>query len=128
MLIPHLYLSDDYGDTWSVEQPSGAGNKLYTSVSITTVGLKAIVSIDDSFGGGNLYLKDNILSGSWYLAPDITDINLDWRTTAISKDGQIIIAGVLGGRLYLSRNGGASWSEIQPDGDDDKQWLISAIK
>ena len=40
----------------------------------------------------------------------------------MSSDGQIIIAGVQNGRLYLSENGGGSWTETQPAGDIDSSW------
>jgi len=37
----------------------------------------------------------------------------------MSSDGSKIIAGIEGGRLYISTDGGNNWNEIQPAGDID---------
>ncbi len=53
--------------------------------------------------------------------------NYNWGTASMSPDGMKIIAGVFGGRLYLSTNGGRSWSETQPVGNVSVEWNSSAI-
>ena len=45
----------------------------------------------------------------------------------MSSDGSKIIAGVYGGRLYLSTNSGTSWAEVQPAGVANKYWRTSAM-
>lgn len=46
---------------------------------------------------------------------------------ALNDNGQIILAGVYGGRMYRSANQGSSWSEIRPDGDNDYNWLTVGL-
>ena len=49
-----------------------------------------------------------------------------WQIVASDKDGLNLIAGVRGGRLYTSADGGVNWTERQPAGDADKDWHCEA--
>ena len=46
----------------------------------------------------------------------------NWQSIAVSSDGLHLVAGVGGGRLYTSTDGGTSWNETQPAGDTDQWW------
>jgi photosystem II stability/assembly factor-like uncharacterized protein len=50
------------------------------------------------------------------------DADGNWSSVEGSDDGQYVIAGESTGRLYLSADTGASWSETQPAGNADKDW------
>ncbi len=45
-----------------------------------------------------------------------------WQTT-MSADSTTLLAGAYGGRVYLSRDGGATWDETRPAGDTDQAWI-----
>lgn len=63
----------------------------------------------------------------WTETQPAGDVNKLWQTTSMSSDGSKLIAGVNGGRLYISINGGSSWTETQPAGDIDKQWSTTSM-
>ena len=67
------------------------------------------------------------MAHTWAETQPAGDVNKGWRTSAMSSDGSKIIAGVYGGRLYLSTNSGTSWSEVQPAGAADKNWQTISI-
>jgi len=50
-----------------------------------------------------------------------------WQTITMSSDGQTIILGAKLGRLYISTDGGSSWNETQPAGNEDKDWKTTSI-
>ncbi len=57
---------------------------------------------------------------TWEETQPAGDTTKSWTPVALSSDGQIMMAGVQNGRLYISKNGGTSWSETQPFvGEDD---------
>ena len=76
-------------------------------------------------GTGGVYItKDG--GASWAaLLDDITD--QEWACCAVSPNGDEIIVGADGGRLYLLKEGGATRTEIMPDGDIDKEWIAVAM-
>jgi photosystem II stability/assembly factor-like uncharacterized protein len=56
------------------------------------------------------------------------DTDLSWNNAgAMSSDGQKMVAGVSNGRLYLSDNGGDTWTETQPAGDMNANWIAAAM-
>jgi photosystem II stability/assembly factor-like uncharacterized protein len=65
-------------------------------------------------------------SFSWTERQPAGNTNKSWRRTASSSDGTKLIAGVNGGRLYISTDMGANWTERQPAGDEDKAWMCIA--
>ena len=50
-----------------------------------------------------------------------------WYTTSMSRDGNIIIAGEDYGKLYISTNGGGSWTETQPVGNVYENWHTTSM-
>lgn len=49
------------------------------------------------------------------------------RSISISGDGQHIIVGFSGGRLYSSADAGENWSEEQPAGNFDRAWSTTTV-
>jgi photosystem II stability/assembly factor-like uncharacterized protein len=45
----------------------------------------------------------------------------------MSSNGQIILVAGLGARVYITTNGGDSWTETQPGGDDDLDWYTISM-
>lgn len=59
--------------------------------------------------------------------PIAQDGSYTWRCSAMSADGNIMLAGRNGRRIYLSTNGGASWAETQPAGAVNAAWYCCAV-
>jgi len=65
---------------------------------------------------------------SWSeIAPHGENADKYWQTTAMSSDGSRIIAGIEGGRLYISTDSGETWDETTPEGNASKSWYTSAM-
>lgn len=64
---------------------------------------------------------------TWEETQPAGDANKNWQAAGISDDGQTILAGVYGGRLYLSADGGDSWAETRPAGDVNVDWYDVAV-
>jgi hypothetical protein len=54
------------------------------------------------------------------------DVDDWWWAAGIDYDGSVMLVGIDYGRLYLSTNGGTSWTEKQPAGDADIYWYDCA--
>lgn len=68
--------------------------------------------------GNNTWEKANIAEGA----------ALDIKSCTMSGNGQYMLVGEDGGRLYLSANSGTTWSEIRPGGiDGNFDWYGAAI-
>ena len=67
------------------------------------------------------------MAHTWAETQPAGDADKNWYASAMSSDGSVIIAGVYGGRLYLSTNSGTNWSEVKPAGDADKAWQTSSM-
>ena len=63
----------------------------------------------------------------WTALANPGDTERRWATISASADGQTIIAGVRGGRLYLSTDRWVTRSEVQPAGAVDLVWRASAM-
>jgi hypothetical protein len=51
---------------------------------------------------------------SWSEAQPAGDNNREWYFCDVDDDGSVLLAAAFESRLYLSVNGGSSWSETQP--------------
>lgn len=112
---------------------SGYPIRIYDDVSATE-NLSGKYNI---FGKYNDALRDEILTEvptpldeySKYLTGKFTRLSRieDIEVMACGKDGQDVIIGQDGGRLYYSIDYGSVFSEIQPAGAADKDWKIAKI-
>ncbi len=120
-----LYVSDDYGDTWSETQPAGDNTFFWSSVSSSADGSHLIAT-----SNSRIYVSDNY-GGAWTETQPAGDIDKPWSSTASDSTGTNLIAGVglfqALGRLYISNNGGGVWTEVQPAGDTDLAWSAVAM-
>lgn len=54
--------------------------------------------------------------------------DFSWTPSAISSDGQKMIVGEQGGTLYISSNGGSSWTLIDPTGGiENPDWYTTSM-
>jgi hypothetical protein len=89
---------------WQTAGMSKDGSKLITAEAYTQ-------------STGQPYYFDG---SSW--AAETPAVGYNKRTVAdISGKGEVLIAAGYGGRLYIKKNG--IWTEHQPAGDVDKNWM-----
>ena len=50
-----------------------------------------------------------------------------WSTVASDADGSVLVATINPGRLYVSTDSGATWTERQPAGASDKYWKTVTV-
>jgi len=55
------------------------------------------------------------------------DVDKAWASVSVSDDGSVMLAGTEDSRLYLTANGGNSWTETKPAGDINKKWRAVAV-
>lgn len=116
-----LYVSTDYGVTWTKRQPSGAVED-WRGVSMSYYG-KNMLAVAVA---GRVYTSTDY-GVSWTERQPAGNADKDWTTCASSSDGKYLIAGIANGRIYMSANYGVSWAEIKPAGDVNEYWYSSAI-
>jgi hypothetical protein len=64
---------------------------------------------------------------TWQETRPAGDINKSWYAGALTSDGSIMFAGVLGGRLYKSTDAGVNWSDTQPLGNNNQYWSCVSL-
>jgi photosystem II stability/assembly factor-like uncharacterized protein len=117
-----LYLSNNYGVTWTEKRPSGVDeNRVWYALAISDDG-SFIVAGDY---GKRLYTSNN--GGStWTERKPAGDLDAYWKWAACDKDGTNIIVCTShfasGGRIYTSNDSGVTWTEKRPAGDVSKIW------
>lgn len=63
---------------------------------------------------------------TWSETQPAGDTNQSWTPSAISSDGQKMIVGNQGGGLYISSNGGISWSSANPT-EFEPTWYVTSM-
>lgn len=113
----YLYTSNDKGVTW---------NRLDTIQNIW-FGLAASSDASTIYAGGLIYLFKSIDGGkTWFPIYAVVE-NVIWLSIACSSDGQTVIAAGLSftaekpSILYVSLDGGLSWTEILVDSNANWQ-------
>ena len=75
-----------------------------------------------------LFIPTITFAQTWSEIRPAGDANKNWWEVAINGDGTVIVAGINNGRLYLSTNSGASWTEQRPGSSDaDYVWGQLAV-
>ena len=113
-----LYLYDIDGDSWSNITPSAGIPQEWANISSDG----ATIACSRYAGGRKLYISTN--SGTSYTT--VADKYCTWGST-LSSDGDNIIGGGNGARLFYTTDTGANWSEGRPLGDVDAVWRTSLI-
>lgn len=126
-----VYVSTDYGQTWS--RTLNLPNAIFHGIACSnTTGENdtIIVCTRTFYVGGRLYLSRNG-GASWTETRPAGNVDRSWWFVDCSDDGEFLMAGVYGGgsgsytggRIYISSDGGTSWSETRPAGDASYYWI-----
>ena len=114
----YIYTSDDYGSTWT--QQTGAGSKVWTSISMSSNGLYLAACASNAEYSSHIYTSNN-RGVSWTLRNNLlldSATKYSWRSITISDDGTRIAAcadaeykTVItdGSFIFTSSNSGSSW-------------------
>jgi len=121
-----VYNSNDGGATW-VESGDGVDRDWYRVA--TSADGQTIAAAEH--GGGHLFISHN-RGASWTMVTSTP--KGDYTTVAMSADGQVIAVSITGqptpgvadGGVYLSTNGGASFTAMPMPGTDDN-WRAVAM-
>jgi len=112
----YLFRTTDYGANWTdISASYYASNHYRQKVAMSADGSKIIAGIYT----GRLYLSSNSGSNWTEVRPGGLDTDHNWYAVSMSADGNVIVAGYAAtdvgwtnGKIYISRNAGAAWSEI----------------
>lgn len=125
-----IYVTLNGGTTWNETTdfpPHGtAGNWAWETSAVNSGGTEPGRTMIAGIYGGRLYMTDNYAQWWWEAMPEGSH-DKNWRTVAMSADGNKVIAGIDGGRLYLSNDKGVTWNEIQPAGAHNKNWAVTSM-
>lgn len=121
-----VYTSNDFGATWTAS-PGDTANRDWYRVASSADG-QTIAAAEHI--GGRMYITHD-RGASWTLAGTPAG---DYTTVAMSADGRVIVASITGertpgvpdGAVYLSTNGGASFTAMPMPGTDDN-WRAVAM-
>ena len=100
-----LYISTNGGTSWTYTAPTGSNvHRDWYAVSMSADGNSIIAAIDNStHGEGALYITTNCGTTWAQTYPPGGTVQAEyWRAASISPDGTTAVAGIYGGRLYIS--------------------------
>ena len=116
----NIYLSTNSGTSWQTIEITSANinyNNICTESSFTTFYSTTSSGVYKSTNGGSIWTSITISN---------VPTNTTWKGCAMSSDGVIIVLGVYGGGVYLSRNSGSSFNLIS-DLPNNANWNSIAI-
>ena len=140
-----LYISTDYGSTWTVK--SGAGQKLWSKMDISNDGTKIFAltepqaqyvngSVEVTANGSSFYSTNSGASFTQAKALSGTTNSQQWNDFDISDDGSKVF--LVGGNegLWTSSNSGATWTEqtstgtggyssVRANSSGSKIWIVN---
>jgi hypothetical protein len=99
-LVGKMYISRDYGSTWSVVNALGNGD--WHDADVSADGTKMITGE----ASGILYTSND--SGMTWTQGNTGGV-LGWRGVTLSDDGKVMAAGQRAGYIYTSIDSGATW-------------------
>lgn len=134
-----VYVSSNGGASWTLCQPAGAVEFSWLDVTCNSDG-SVLLAAAGAYEGSKLYKSTNG-GASWTDITPAASTGLGWLTCDTNADGSVILAASYarinpiggtpdwsyGGRLYLSTNGGTSWTETRPAGDVNKFWRALSL-
>jgi len=101
----NVYLSSDYGRTWSPTNTGATANSNWSSVAMNATGQYQIATI----ANGSVY-NTRTYGSSWSAISSVGSAN--WSASAVSTTGQYQVVCASGGNIWLSNNFGSSWSQV----------------
>lgn len=126
-----LYISKNGGTTWSETRPAGAIDKNWIPMAISTNNHIILAGVY----GGRLY-RSTDQGSSWSEIKPAGGSDFNWNTVGTDINGQTMLAGIddagdedtpRAGNVYLSKDGGNSWSEQVIAGTYGREWRISSL-
>jgi len=121
----HIYLSDDYGETWSHSNPDDDfDDRNWEGIAMSSTG-QYQTAIDN---GGDIYVSSNY-GNSWMYVNDPKVLDKNWQSIDMTATGQYQIAIEKRGSAYVSINYGQTWnksSEILIQGRNWQSITMSA--
>jgi photosystem II stability/assembly factor-like uncharacterized protein len=115
-----VYTSTDYGQTWTTRRSS---DESWCAVATDADGSFLLSAY---YGAGHTHYSAN--GGvNWTECLHGGDPIVNARLLACSGDGQYILAGESGGRLFLSIDSAVSFTEIQPAGAANYNWYCGFV-
>lgn len=102
-----------------------SGHVVNTSTPTTRAVSERFVKVDTT---GNVLIARTHTGAIWTLEdPAGAGVHANWYSAACDADGSVLLAGIYLGRLYMSTDSGATWTEPRPAGDFDKYWRSIAV-
>jgi len=114
-----LWVSSDYGATWTETQPAGDVSYSYNTIAISANGSSCVTGVNN-----RLYMTEDY-GANWSEIQPAGDIDGTYSGISLSDDGNVIFINRSGLRAHISRDGGATWNEVQPLGDIDNAWSLN---
>ncbi|HRN96149.1 MAG TPA: LysM peptidoglycan-binding domain-containing protein, partial [Candidatus Levybacteria bacterium] len=107
------------------DPPDVGSDGVYFTASMSSDGQTILVG---TFDEGTLYLSTD--GGDTWSVTNGTHTHIVWGTSAMSDNGQIMIAAVGSfgqGPVYLSTDSGSSWTRVLPDDTTNHDWKWLAM-
>ena len=101
----NVYLSPDYGRTWSPTNTGASANSNWSSVAMNATGQYQVATI----ANGSVY-NTRTYGSSWSSISSVGSAN--WSACAVSTTGQYQVVCANGGNIWLSNNFGSSWNQV----------------
>lgn len=115
----YVYKTQDFGKTWSIAQPFGenpdARPLFDVSVSLTGDSMAAI------YNPGRVFTS-NDAGTTWTQHAVSQSVDKKWQNCSNIYHGKFLVS-ELGGRLYLVNVDSAYYTEVQPAGNINKEWM-----
>lgn len=122
----HLYISTDSGVNWNESQPAGNVDGDYWEFVASDSDGSYLAAYYTNTGSGTFTFYTSSSSGATWYETKPGGMNGNWRDVAIDNDGSNLIAANYGGGLFISTDGGGSWTETQPSGEGNLFWFATA--
>ncbi len=121
-----MYLSTDQGLSWKTTGYDTPDPVPYTWVSMSSNGNYMLATNQNEY----IFISGN--GGETWVSVDVALDWWEWVSASMSADGSTMIAATLNdnqsnGRVFISTDYGVNWTETQPYGDNDLDWLRVAI-
>jgi len=94
-----VYMSSDYGSTWSDITPSGYANNSWSTIQCSSDGKIVFATVE----GGRVFISYNY-GTNWEEVQPGGNVNKAWWTSTMDSEGKRFAVGEDSGRLYLGES------------------------